>query len=339
MRTLVCFLGAAAAMLGAAGAVPKADAAPSEQVIFSSSRFTGVSAYGDAVAFSEYVPGIGYRLQVWRHGRTRTLRIPARDVPFDVDLGPGPRGRLTAVYSRCRHEQRHQFLGRGCDLYMVGLRGHERRLARLSRRGYSEHHPSIWRSRIAFARYRNDNLASETGVDRLYIADRRRIRRVPAGPTRGGGGDYFADSDAQAGRLDLRGTQLAFSWEFQSGSCDTPTPDGWSDEKDTLYPYRSQIRLVTPTGRSRKIDSGCIFDPQDVYDPSLSSRGLTYLRARNSDFAVRTVDSHGRLRSTRPAAADLTTLSVADDLSAEVRGHLTGADDAGEWQVVVSSGS
>jgi hypothetical protein len=67
--------------------------------------------------------------------------VPRRDIAFDVDLGPGPRGAATAVYSRCRNDGGGNLLGfdgqfgpygdaSGCDLYRFSLAagGNERRL-------------------------------------------------------------------------------------------------------------------------------------------------------------------------------------------------------------------
>jgi hypothetical protein len=62
--------------------------------------------------------------------------VPTRGAPFDVDLGPGVREEVVAVYSRCRRESGG--LGvyatlvepwRGCDLYRATLSGEERRIA------------------------------------------------------------------------------------------------------------------------------------------------------------------------------------------------------------------
>ena len=138
-------------------------------------RGTPISQYGGVLAFSAYDARTRrYRLMIRRAGaRAERLPVPSHGRPFDVDLGPGPRGGIAAVYSRCR---------RGCDVYRFTLGG--RRELRLRRRG-SERLPSIWRGRIAFAR-----------GSRVHIGS----RRVRA-PRRG-----------RATGLDLRGRRLAFTW-------------------------------------------------------------------------------------------------------------------------------
>jgi len=123
-----------------------------EQVVAEGLIGDEVSAYGGTVAFSEQEGRDRWRLKLWRAGQIRTLAIRPKRVPFDdVDLGPGQDGGLTVVYSRCRVEPRDEDVGRGCDLFRYS-HGQERRVAGVSRRGYSEHHPSIWRSRVAFGR-------------------------------------------------------------------------------------------------------------------------------------------------------------------------------------------
>ncbi len=66
-------------------------------------------------------------------GAVAPAPVPARAVPFDVELGPRAGGGLIAVYSRCRVEPRLDprdmlplpATGRGCRLYRydIGSRG------------------------------------------------------------------------------------------------------------------------------------------------------------------------------------------------------------------------
>jgi hypothetical protein len=80
----------------------------------------------------------------------RTIGLPIAPVR-DLDLGRGPGGRPTAVYVRCTPS---------CDIWRYDFaRRSERRVARLSAAGVSEHLPTIWGSRVAFERGRSVLLA------------------------------------------------------------------------------------------------------------------------------------------------------------------------------------
>lgn len=97
------------------------------------------------VAYSAYDRSArAYRLTLRSiEGRVLVPDVRPRSVPFDVDLGRGPRGELTAVYSRCRVEPR-----RGCDVYRYDTRtGRERKVP-----GASGFLPAVDGSRIVFAR-------------------------------------------------------------------------------------------------------------------------------------------------------------------------------------------
>lgn len=101
-----------------------------------SGRWVAYSAYDRAARV--------YRLTL-RSSEGRVLRpdVRPRRVPFDVNLGRGPRDELTAVYSRCRVEPR-----RGCAVYRYDTRsGRERKVP-----GASGFLPAVDGSRIVFAR-------------------------------------------------------------------------------------------------------------------------------------------------------------------------------------------
>jgi hypothetical protein len=113
-------------------------------------RPTPLSSNRRWVAYSAYDRSArAYRLTLRSiEGRVLVPDVRPRSVPFDVDLGRGPRGELTAVYSRCRVEPR-----RGCDVYRYDTRsGRERKVAAAARAGASEFLPAVDGSRIVFAR-------------------------------------------------------------------------------------------------------------------------------------------------------------------------------------------
>jgi hypothetical protein len=118
---------------------------------------TPLASSGRWVAYSGYDRAARvYRLTL-RSSEGRVLRpdVRPRRVPFDVDLGRGPRDELTAVYSRCRTEPRRNgegmpipSTGRGCEVYRYDTRsGRERKVP-----GASGFLPAVDGSRIVFAR-------------------------------------------------------------------------------------------------------------------------------------------------------------------------------------------
>ena len=178
-------------------------------------RPTPVSWYRDWVAFSAYDASLpGYRLML-RSNEGRVLRpdVPARSVPFDVDLGHGPAAQLTAVYSRCRVEPRRDPVdglplhatGSDCDVYRYDTRSRrETKVRAAARRGASEFLPAIDGSRIVFAR------RAGRGATRLYAAD------VSAGPlTLLAGGPRGTDDRLGPRTINLRGRRVAVVWDHR----------------------------------------------------------------------------------------------------------------------------
>ena len=89
-----------------------------------------------------------------KHHLVQRVGTVASDAPvassehaFDPDLGPAGKGRVVAVYERCRKGFRR------CDLYRLNVTsGRERRIRAVSTRAASEFGASVWGERYAFAR-------------------------------------------------------------------------------------------------------------------------------------------------------------------------------------------
>ncbi len=225
-------------------------------VLATTSGLTHVSAYGSTIAFSKRDPATGrYRLVAGRPGGTlRTLAVPSRKAPFDVDLGPGRDGALTAVYSRCAVEPDVESAvaegtldystARRCRLYRyVFSEGRERVLGRLAREGGSAFLPTVWRDRIAYAS------AGATPRAGLFVstaggAHRRRLPRGPAGD---------ASSHAFPLIMDLRGTRLAFTWANFPDTCDGYT----IDPEARVEPLETALYVTTDVDRLRRVASAC----------------------------------------------------------------------------------
>ncbi len=139
------------------------------------------------VAWSAYDAGArAYSLMLRRPGGgIFAAPVPRRRVPFDVQLGPRPRGGFVAVYSRCRVEPRldpndHLPLpatGRGCRLYRYDIgSARERRIPGSGSRFL----PSVWNGELAFA------VLGADGRPALYLGSldgRAAVRRLSTGPT------------------------------------------------------------------------------------------------------------------------------------------------------------
>ena len=198
-------------------------------------RVSPVTWSGHWAAYSEYGASLpGYRLTLRSvAGRVVRPAVPPRAAPFDADLGRGPHGELTAVYSRCRVEPRTDAIdglpipatGRGCDVYRYDVRsGHERKLPVAARAGRSEFLPALDGSRIVFA------ARGASGGTALYTAalTARRATRLAGDLGRLG-----------PRSLDLRGRRLAFAW----------------DDRVAGGRLRSRVRLIVLGGRARTLAS------------------------------------------------------------------------------------
>jgi hypothetical protein len=193
---------ALALLLAALAAAP---AHASDTVVATVAKSTTIDAYGGRAVWSTWDPAISaYRLTVYNAGRIRTLPVPPNVEPFEVDLGPGPRGGTVAIYTRCRlavdiavdREGR-----RGCDLYLYRFTtGRETKLTRPST-SVDEHWPTIWGKRIAFVRVTSFSR-------RAMYWGTARFHRLHDGPLEGG----FPE------QLDMRGGRVAFVWQYEWGA-------------------------------------------------------------------------------------------------------------------------
>jgi len=196
------------------------------EVIARVDRPTAIAAHAGRVVWSVRT-GDEFRLMTWANGTVTDVPVPSRPVPFDVDLGPGPDGDPVAVYSRCRTEGAaggfniaSYLAGRGCDIYMYDFEaGRERRVAEVSSPGGSEAWPTIWRSKLAFARaYDNKrnypyiyvkDLSSDRGSRRLPGGPRNKCRRSDSGRR-----ECTNPRLSQPIALELYGRRLAFAWRY-----------------------------------------------------------------------------------------------------------------------------
>lgn len=225
-------------------------------------RISEVAAHDGVTAWSAWDAGIGaYRLMFRLRGQLGVpAPVPPRSVPFDVDLGPDARGRVTAVYSRCareptRHNAAGQLMratGRGCDIYRLPVAGgREQQLSGPSTSSASEFLPSLWRGRIAFARVFERRPGLRGRVPYLYVSpvSGGRSQRQP-------GGARGSDGLPGPTSVSLRASRLSFAWDWRLG--------------DRL---RSELRLKTLGGPARLITRlGSRTRPATVLSPHVFGR-------------------------------------------------------------------
>lgn len=265
-------------MLVAGVVLAGAGSARADVIIATEVRPTTVSAFGGLVVWSSAVPSTGqYVLRSWNGTSVETLPIAARDAPFDADLGPDRQGRPVAVYSRCTIEQPlatgpfpDYGDGRGCDLFRYRFDSRrEERLRSLSSSSHDEFTPTIWGTRVAFAR-------RVANAERLYIATlggRRPSRRIP------GGSDPFKPglcaNQARPSRLDLRASRLVFGWDDVCG-----LGFGCPSQRGGVTPSAGELWDVStqPKGSRRRLQSVCSTGPGQLFaSPALTENTLYYL--------------------------------------------------------------
>lgn len=299
MRRSACIVLLAAAVLAALAAP-----ASSELLIATEERPTNVKTYEDVLGWSSYDAAVGaYRLRFRRGDRSWTPRVPPRTVPFDLDLGPGPDGKVVAVYSRCREEGDSSYPapiglplyggGQGCDVYRLRIAGgRERRVAFASSRRWVEVLPTIWRDRLVFARRRESASAAKSyaPLTRLVELRRERIHRLGAGTT-GGASERTADSFGPGPTsVDLRGSKLLYTWTSLSSGC---APN--ETESRPLPTYISEVWIDDLRGQRVLADKACNFDglgsPEFFFsagwDGSHAQYGVDMNVSRRPDVAVR----------------------------------------------------
>lgn len=184
-----------------------------------------VATYAGVVAYSELDPATGrYRLMfdTNANGRAEPVPVAQRGVPFDVDLGPGDRGEVVAVYSRCRREPDMDrrsggpapvwTTARGCDLYRYDFRqAREQLLTGASTTQATEVLPSIWRDQLAFVRVYEQRPGRRGTYPYIYV----RALRPSATSRRQPGGARGSAGIPGPMALDLAGSRLAFSWVYE----------------------------------------------------------------------------------------------------------------------------
>lgn len=231
-------LGAVTAILAAAAP------AGGETVLATPPNETAIKAYAGYTLYGAFdAPGAeNYRLVV-RHpdGTARTLPVAPRQDRFDADIGPDSSGRPQVIYTRCKRARRGSRTERpNCDLYVLSLaRGSRRARPRPVRTantpGASEEAPTVWKGRIAFARYYPGRELPV--IYTKHLAGSRRSERVSGLPSRR---DGRPTTDGDVHEAELYGRNLALNIGY--------------DEREGEFEFRRrEVRLSFLTGGARQI--------------------------------------------------------------------------------------
>lgn len=213
-------------------------------------------------------------------GEVVRTAAPSASHPFRLDVGPGPDGRPVAVYPRCTEQAGIP----ECDLYLYDFDSErERKLRGVSTKAASESLPSVWRSRIAFARRAG-------GVSSMFVSrlDGRRARPIPTG---------LQTQPAGPLAIELRGSRATFVWSRRDDDGTTET---------TLWLYRNgRIRLLDVTASDAEGSSTFV-------TPELLGRYVYYARpatGRGGENQLRRV--HVRSRRVRFVRAPFRGVATA----------------------------
>lgn len=195
--------------------------AAADTPIGSLARPTPVRSWAGMSVLSVLEPGTSrYRLAVMR-GTAEPRPLPgiaSASKAFDADIGPGPGGAATIVFTRCR-------AGARCHLSRTTpAGGAERPIAGATSTDGAESAPTVWGRRLAFARTYAMGGSSRVYVRPLDAPESVRSTRLPGVPRRVC--EDFAPcravTDGRVPELELRGTTLAQSVRFglaRSGIC------------------------------------------------------------------------------------------------------------------------
>jgi len=297
-------------------AIFQAAPAAADATLATATRPTPIGAHAGRVVWSAYDASRGYYVlrTVTAGTPAQDVPVPPRSVPFDVDLGPDAQGETVAVYSRCHRDPppRRPQVGnaltqmpewsaaRGCNLHQFNFTtGRETRIAGANAPNASQFLPTIWKTRVAFARVyerRRGRLGDRAYLYTRGVTSAERSRRVPAGnrsrlrscsgrPVRC---RYTVEPGPTS--LDLAGRRLAFGWD----TADSNGPVS-SVYLDTIGERRTRRRALSSLG------SGQI-QAQELIGPTIDSGRVTWARVLFGDSAENGLRRYSMFDGTRELA-------------------------------------
>jgi hypothetical protein len=284
------------AVLAGATTIQAAPAA-ADATLATAARPTPISAHAGRVVWSAWDTSSGHfvLMTVTAGAPVQRVPVPPRSVPFDVDLGPDAQGETVAAYSRCHRDPpgRRPAVGnalaqmpewsaaRGCNLHQFNFTtGRETRIADANAPDASQFLPTVWKTRVAFARVyerRRGRLGDRAYLYTRAVTGAERSRQVPAGnrsrlrtcsgrPVRC---RYTVEPGPTS--LDLAGRRLALGWD----TADTNGPVS-SVYLDTIGERRTRRQTLSSLG------SGEI-QAQELIGPTIDSGRVTWARVLFGD--------------------------------------------------------
>jgi hypothetical protein len=280
------------------------------------------SGYAGFLAWSEYDAGRHrFRLVAAHGGHVRRLPVAPRATVFDVDLGPGRRGGVVAVYSRCAKEPPLEAWtgdlpqyrdGSRCRLYEYDFkRRSERRLTLRLPKGGSAFMPTVWRRLIAYAARTPATDRAGHAPDVYVGAEGKAGHRVRLGP-QGRSVRYYRPMGPSS--LDLRGRDLVATWEYwpTRAECGAEDDPAWSEPDTQLVTYR------LGHAPRRLLHGGCFEDGEtdSLYGAHWSGpHGLVFLQStqRVLDNYITSWNLRGGQLRNAAFGNSTTIVSYADD--------------------------
>lgn len=247
MRRGSAALGMTLAALATAGAGPaRADVAIGRTAIPIDGDRVALDAWNGTAAFSLFDEAASvYRLAVSRSGSApETLPLAPQPTPFELDVGPGPDGQATLVYSRCSGGGGPEW-GSHCDLYRYSFADLSETPIAGANTPAEETAPTIWNGQIAFARVPSRDPAKHS-MPRILTRPlaapasqpSRRLSGLPARECVGERARCVKTTFGRVHELELQGRRLAMVVDVGPGIGENPDVE---------------VRLVSLGGRSRRI--------------------------------------------------------------------------------------
>jgi hypothetical protein len=316
-----------AALCGTAGA------SASPQTLASVTVRSPIGAYGGWVVWSAPVSG-GWGLDAYHAGEVKTLRVPPRAQPFDVDLGTNASSEVVATYSRCVKTPRYEadlFLeleGVGCRVHVLNLASERERAPAIPHpEDTSDTTPSMWDGNIAFARYGPRHHADVAQL-LLWSGRTRKLRMLrhgatptgqPCPPAKGEDGRRIRESkteclpssikgDITEGAIesvDLGPDLVSFLWKID-GPGVLSTGGGWEVRADRLATGAS---ILAGSGLHGDVCMAGIDGSVPSY-PSVEGERVWYTQLDSECYvntiSVRRFDTAGgRLSSSSPVQGEV----------------------------------
>jgi hypothetical protein len=240
--------------------------------------FPVVDAYGGRVVWSDHDQAAdAWRLMQYEHGAVSAVPVTPRATPFDVDLGRGPDGGTSAVYTRCAkrlpRDEPAVVPGRhvryGCDVYRFDFAsGKESRVGAVSAGG-DEAWPAIWGSRIAFVRTYPERGGRRGTTPYLYTrslhggAPSKRLRR-PSSAVRAGRRTVYLPY--RIAGLDVGADKVAYTWTR-----------AW-DGADQSFVYTASLAgHLNAVANGASMGGGADVTFRRVAEPALNSGRVSWL--------------------------------------------------------------